>query len=261
MIVRYAKPSASAFSAIASIEAGTKTYQNIFAKATEFAGKNNTADAFDKACKDQGLNKRVAESLSESEKNVPGLDNARELVRWAYRSQKGQVTDKPFEFGNKFAVAKLVEIREKGIAPLDQVKDQVTTEVIKNLKAKQLIEKMNGAMSGAATIDALASKLGQTAATASNVNFGAPYIQNIGMEPAVVGNVFSLKEGQLSKPVKGETGVYALQVENFTEPPAMKDFTQNKNQMMQQLGGRASYEVFNALKEKANIIDNRGKFY
>jgi hypothetical protein len=30
---------------------------------------------------------------------------------------------------------------------------------------------------------------------------------------------------------------------------------------MQQLGGRASYEVFNALKEKANVTDNRGKFY
>ncbi|HKR04233.1 MAG TPA: peptidylprolyl isomerase, partial [Bacteroidia bacterium] len=101
------------------IEAGTKTYQGVFAKATEFAGKNNTADAFDKAVKDQGLNKRVAESLTEAEKNIPGLENPRELVRWAYRSEKGQVTEKPFEFGNKFVIAKLVEIREKGIAPLE----------------------------------------------------------------------------------------------------------------------------------------------
>jgi peptidyl-prolyl cis-trans isomerase D len=243
------------------IEAGTKTYQAIFTKATEFAGKNNTAEAFDKAVKDQGLNKRVAESLSEAEKNVPGLENAREMVRWAYRSEKGKITEKPFEFGNKFVVAKLVEIREKGIAPLEQVNDQVTTEVIKNLKAKQLIEKMNGAMSGASSVDAVASKLGQPAASASNVNFGAPYIQNIGMEPALVGTVFTLKPNQFSKPIKGETGVYAVQVESFTEAPPMKDFTQNKKQMMQQLGGRASYEVFNALKEKADVVDNRGKFY
>ncbi|MEO5572187.1 MAG: SurA N-terminal domain-containing protein [Bacteroidia bacterium] len=245
------------------IEAGTKTYQTSFAKATEFAGKNNTAEAFDKACKDQGLNKRVAESLSESEKNVPGLDNAREMVRWAFRSEKGQVTEKPYEFGNKFVVAKLVEIKEKGIAPLEQVKDQITTEVIKDLKSKKLIEKMNAGMSGATNIDALASKLGQAAETVSNVNFGASYVQakDIGMEPALVGTVFTLKQGQLSKPIKGESGVYAVQVESFTEPPAMKDFTQNKNQLIQQLGGRASYEVFNALKEKANVVDNRGKFY
>lgn len=243
------------------IEAGTKTYQGIFSKATEFAGKNNTADAFDKACKDQGLNKRVAESLSEAEKNVPGLDNARGLVQWAYRSKKGDVTEKPYEFGNKFVIAKLVDIKEKGIAPMEQVKDQITTEAIKDLKAKQLIEKMNTAMNGAANIDAVASKLGKPAATASNVNFGAPYIQNIGLEPALVGTVFTLKQGQLSKPIKGETGVYAVQVESFTEPPAMKDFTQNKKQMIQQLGGRAAYEVFNALKEKANVVDNRGKFY
>jgi peptidyl-prolyl cis-trans isomerase D len=239
------------------IEAGSKTYQTIFAKATEFAGKNNTADAFDKAVKEQGLNKRVAESLSEAEKNVPGLENARPLVQWAYRSKKGDVTEKPFELGNKFVIAKLVEIREKGIAPLEQVKDQVTTEVIKNLKAKMLMEKMNGATN----IDALASKLGQPALTASNVNFGAPYIQNIGMEPEVVGTVFTLKQGQLSKPIKGESGVFAVQVESFTEPPATKDYTQAKNQAMQQLGSRATYEVFNALKEKANVVDNRGKFY
>ncbi|MEP7168566.1 MAG: SurA N-terminal domain-containing protein [Bacteroidota bacterium] len=245
------------------IEAGTKTYQSVFTKATEFAGKNNTAEAFDKAVKDQGLNKRVAESLSEAEKNVPGLDNARPLVQWAYRqtTKKGDVTEKPYEFGNKFVIAKLVEIREKGIAPLEQVKDPVTTEVIKDLKAKQLIEKMNAAMTGAANMDAVASKLGMPAASASNINFGAPYIQNIGMEPALVGTVFTLKQGQLSKPIKGESGVYAVQVDSFTEPPAMKDFTENKKQMIQQLGGRAAYEVFNALKEKANVVDNRGKFY
>ncbi|HKR03685.1 MAG TPA: peptidyl-prolyl cis-trans isomerase, partial [Bacteroidia bacterium] len=134
-------------------------------------------------------------------------------------------------------------------------------EVIKDLKAKQFIEKMNTAMAGAANIDALASKLGQAALAASNVNFGAPYIQNIGMEPALVGTIFTLKQGQISKPIKGETGVYAVQVESFTEPPASKDFKQNQQQLVQQLGGQSTYGVFNALKEKANVVDNRGKFY
>ncbi len=243
------------------IEAGSKTYQAIFKRATEFAGKYNTASAFDQACKDQGLNKRVADNLTEAEKNVPGLDNARELVRWAYRSKKDQVTDKPMEIGNRFVVAKLADIKEKGIGPLEQVRDQVTTEVVKNLKAKQLTEKINAAMNGASTVDALASKLGVTAGTAPNVNFGAPYIQNVGMEPAVVGTVFTMSKGQRSQPIKGESGVYVIQVESFTEPPPAKDFVENKKQLMQQLGSRASYEVFNALKEKAKVVDNRGKFY
>lgn len=243
------------------IEAGSKTYQAVFAKANEFVGKYKTAAEFDKACADLGLNKRVADNLTEGEKVIAGLDNPREMVRWAYKSKKDNVTEKPFEFGNKFVAAKLVEIKEKGIAPFEQVKDQVQTEVIKETKAKQLMEKIKSNMNGATTVDALAQKLGVAAASASNVNFASPYIQNAGYEPALVGTVFTLKQGQLSNPIKGEAGVYAVQVESFSEPAPTKDYTQNKKQLMQQYGSRASYEVFNALKEKANVVDNRGKFY
>lgn len=241
------------------IEPGTKTYQGFFQRANEFAGKNNTAAAFDSAVAKQGLNKRVAENLTENERNIAGLESARELVRWAYKAKKDEVS-KAFEFGNKFVVAKLVEIKEKGIAPFEQVKDQVQTEVIRDLKGKQFIEKINTNMTGVTDINALAPKSGQTVMTASNITFASPYIQNVGMEANLVGTIFTLKQGQMSKPVKGESGVFVVVVDNFVDPTPTKDFTQNKKQLMQQYGAR-SYEVFNALKEKANIVDNRGKFY
>lgn len=243
------------------IEPGSRTYQAIFAKANEFAGKYRTADEFDKGCKDLGLNKREADNLTESAKVIAGLDNPRELVRWAYKQKKGDITEKPFELGDKFVVAKLAEIKEKGIAPLEQVKDQVQTAVIKELKAKQFIDKINAAMSGNANIDALAAKLGVAAGTTPNVNFASPYLQSLGFEPALAGTVSTLKQGQVSKPIKGESGVFVVMVENFTEPAPVKDYTDNKKQLIQQLGSRSSYEIFNALKEKADVVDNRGKFY
>jgi peptidyl-prolyl cis-trans isomerase D len=49
------------------IEPSTKTFQSWFSKANEFAGKNNTADAFKKAAKEQNLNIRTAERLTENE--------------------------------------------------------------------------------------------------------------------------------------------------------------------------------------------------
>ena len=81
------------------------------------------------------------------------------------------------------------------------------------------------------------------------------------MEPNIVGNIFTMKANELSKPIKGESGVYAVSVDSFTEPAPTKDYSENKKQLMQALGSRTNYEVFNALKEKANIEDNRGKFY
>jgi hypothetical protein len=40
-----------------------------------------------------------------------------------------------------------------------------------------------------------------------------------------------------------------------------KDFKDAAAQLRNTVQSRAQYEVFNALKEKANIEDNRGKFY
>lgn len=241
------------------IEASNKTTNTYFQRATEFAGKNNTAAAFDKACTEQGLNKRVAENLTETEKNIAGLESARELVRWAYRSKKDEVSP-VYTFGNKYAVAKLVEVKEKGIAPFEQVKDQVMTEAIRDLKAKQFIEKMNSNMAGVNDLATLASKLGQPVKDAANVTFMSPYLPGIGLEANLVGSLFSLEKGKLSKPIKGSSGVFVVVVDNFVAPPEVKDFTDARKQLTKQLSNR-SYELFNALKEKANVIDNRGKFY
>jgi parvulin-like peptidyl-prolyl isomerase len=71
----------------------------------------------------------------------------------------------------------------------------------------------------------------------------------------------TLKAGQVSAPIKGVSGVYVVVVNSFNEPQMPKDFKDAANQLRQQLAGRSQYEVFNALREKANIDDNRGKFY
>jgi peptidyl-prolyl cis-trans isomerase D len=243
------------------IEPSSKTYNGWYAKANEFAGKNNTAELFDKACSEQGLNKRVLESLSEGEKNVPGLESPREMVRWAFQAKKGDVS-KAFEMGNKFVVAKVESIKEKGIAKVDDVRTQVTEAVIKEMKAKKIMEDLNKYISeGAKNLDEIGSKTGYTAQTATGLNFASPYIMNIGMEPSLAGAVFATKKGELSKPVKGENGVFIFTVDSFTEPAADQDYAQIKKTQAQNLGSRASYEVFNALKEKAKVEDHRGRFY
>ncbi len=240
------------------LEPGSKTFQAIFARANEFAGKNNTASAFDKAAADQNLNKRTADNLKETDKNLPGVEGARELVRWVYKAKKDEVS-KAYEMDNKFVVAHLVEIREKGIAPLEQVKPQVEAEVRRIKKYEVISEKMNAA--GISNLDGLASKMNTTVMTAENISFASPYIQNVGSEPELVGTIFALKKGETSKPVKGASGVTVVTLIDLKEPAPTKDYTASKKQLMQMTGQRSQYEVFNALKESAEIKDNRGKFY
>jgi len=56
-------------------------------------------------------------------------------------------------------------------------------------------------------------------------------------------------------------GVFVVSVDKFNEPAEQKDFSIQQKQVADQHKQRSEYEVFNALKEKANVEDNRGKFY
>ncbi len=242
------------------IEPGSKTYQTAFGKANEFAARNKTIDDFNKSVQEQGLNKRVADNLKEGDKAIPGLENPRPLIQWAYQQEKGAVS-KPYDFGNKFVVGALTEVKEKGIAPFEQAKELVQGKVVTQKKAKMFIDKIEAKRATAKTIEELAAALGVSVRNAERISFASSFVPNLGVEPAVVGNVFSMLVNQLSKSIEGTGGVFVIIVDNITEPATPFEPKNFQQQSVQQLQQRATYEVFNALKEKANVVDNRGKFY
>ena len=97
--------------------------------------------------------------------------------------------------------------------------------------------------------------------TAQAVSFSVGSVPGLGKEPEVAGVVASLKQGEFSKPIIGESGVYVVVVDAVTEAPEVTDFTASKKTLSQQLSTRVDYEVYDALKENADIKDNRVKFY
>ena len=240
------------------IEPSSKTYQMAYNKANEFAMKNTTAEAFDNGVKQQNLTKLTESNVQENARQVGPLENSRELVRWMYTAKVGDVS-KAFEFNNRFTIAKLTEIREKGYSTMEEVKDQVLFEARREKKADMLIERIKKA-GNAGNIDALATALGTNVQTSENVSFASPFLST-GMEGAVVGKIMAMKPGTTSAPLEGLAGVYVVNLKAFNNPPAPANYNEIASQMRQQLQGRAQYEVFNALKEKADISDNRGKFY
>jgi peptidyl-prolyl cis-trans isomerase D len=146
------------------------------------------------------------------------------------------------------------------------VKEQVTASAKKDKKAQMLTEKYNTAAGTATNIDEAAKKMSLTVSPAENVAFGNGYIAGLGNEPILVGTIFAMAGAKNfspipSKPVKGLNGVFIFTIEKITEPAETKDFSAQQKQINDQRKQRADYEVFNALKEKAEVEDNRGKFY
>ncbi|MBL7923481.1 MAG: SurA N-terminal domain-containing protein [Bacteroidia bacterium] len=239
------------------IEPSTKTYQAVYSKANEFAAKNTTAEAFDKSVTDQKMTKLSEPNIMENARQVGPLENSRELVRWTFTANIGEVS-RAFEFGSRFVVAKLIDRREKGFSTLEQVKDQLTAEVRRDKKAALLMEKLK---KGGSNLEAIASANAQAVMSADNVSFASPMFPNSGMEPYVVGYLMAMKPGQVSTPIKGLNGVYVAQVVSFADVKVPADLKEAQQQLRSQLQNRSQYESYNALREKAGIVDKRAKFY
>lgn len=241
------------------VEPSPKTMQAFYQKASDFSDKYNTPELFNKGVEELGLTKRIADNIKEADRNVAGLESPRPLIKWMYEAEPGQVSD-PFEFGNKFVVATLVSVKEKGIAPLETVKEEAKIGAIREKKAEKFMSEINAAMAGAKTVDDIAAKLKEQAMDANDVGFAMYSIPGLGNEGAVLGTVSAMKPNTLSKPIKGNTGVFVVMVKNVEAAPAPKDYNEQKKKGSTNTAMRVDYEVTEALKEKADIKDNRMKF-
>lgn len=244
------------------IEPSEETYQSIYNTASSFQINSREGDKFAENANEYGL--MQAPSVRKEDQTVMGMKNSREIVRWAFKAKPGEVSQ-VYDLGESYVVARLVEVRVKGILPLDMVKEQVTNAVINKKKA----EKFKSEMEGVTDLNALAQKTGTTVQNANNINFSGFSIPSIGTEPELQGIIFSLQAGQTSKPIEGKRGVYVVRVENFSEQAA--DAFEIREQLVRnrdsKIGssfpgmGSSPTEAYKTLREMADIQDNRASFY
>jgi peptidyl-prolyl cis-trans isomerase D len=236
----------------------TRTYQKIYQEASEFAGLNNTFEKFNQAVQDKKLSKRVASNLRESDRKVAGLENPREMVRWAYYAKELAVSP-VFEFGDNFVVATIKSAKEEGIAPLEQVKEDIKSKIIVEKKAEMLKEEFSNVMNQYDNINQIGRDLSVLIMEASRISFSSFSLPTVGFEPAVIATAVSTLEGVIAGPVKGNTGVYALVVNavNIEEG----DKSAERRRLMNSFQSRAGFEAYEAMKKSAGIVDKRSLFF
>lgn len=237
-----------------SIDPSNATFDEIFAKASAFYSENSSSESFTKATEEGDFMKRIAE-VKASDKTIAGLDSPRELIRWAYKNEKGEVSA-PFQFGQSFVVAHLAEVKEEGIAPIEQVEIQV------ELGAKKMkkVEMFKKEMSGFKSLEELAVKIGGQVESTADVTFSSFSVPFLGNEPRIIGVIPTLQKGQMSVPVEGKAGVYVVYIEEVVNAPETKDFAPYKVQLEQMYSNNAN-QAYEALKNKFGVKDERYKFY
>lgn len=243
-----------------SIEPSSETFQQVYIKASEFAGENNTQAKFDAAVEEQGLNKRTSDRISEMGNRLAGVEDGRQIIRWAFSETTSIGKVSPvFEDEKKYVVAILTKVRKKGTMAFDEVKEQIRPLVLNQKKADMLIEKINGF--GTTDLNQIAKQLNESVDT-TNLKFTARNIPGFGSEYELIGKIFTLEPGVNSGPIKGNNAVFVVQVDDITRPTAPANFAANATALQRNFDSRITGNSYlNVLKEKVEINDNRPMFY
>jgi len=243
------------------IKYSDNTYEAAFHASNKFLAESKTAEDFDKNAADQNLVVKLAPRITDMTDNViPGIDNGREIVRWAFNEDRkiGDISN-VFESSarDKFLVVKLSKIREKGFTPFEDTKEVIEPEVRKQMKAEKMMAEMNGM-----TVEAIAQKFGAKTDTLNNINFSSFSLPGLGLiEPKVNAVALSSEVNAVSAPIDGNNGVYVIKVLKKTAAPEKQDFENDKLAKMQEYMRGYSYRINNAVKKNIKMDDRRAKFF
>lgn len=240
-----------------------ETDHEYYVKANEFAGMNNTYEKFNKAIETENLasNLKTALNLAPMDKKVNDLESARSLVSWAYKAEEQDVSS-VFRFGDKYVVAVVDKVREEGPVPLKEIRADIENRVRQQKKAESLVASLAAKKANAKTIEDLAKTLGLQPEPVTNLRFTSSALGNAGIEPNVIAAAMALEKGVISDPIVGENGVYILSVNNITPPSeANADPELPRRYVERKYASSVNYFAYEALKELAEIKDNRREFY
>ena len=114
-------------------------------------------------------------------------------------------------------------------------------------------------MSGS-SLEAVAKASGATVQPATGVSLKMPVLPNIGNEPKVVGKAFGLATGKTSEIIEGNSGMFMVRAKAVTKAPEVPSYTTYITQDRTQNQSYGVSKAYTALKDKADIKDNRANF-
>jgi peptidyl-prolyl cis-trans isomerase D len=233
-----------------------ETINTVQTKANTFAAESRNYKEFSENIQKKGLTKQQSEDLKQFDLFQIAGEGSRDMVRWAYSVDKGSVSDVK-RIGNKFVVAALVRIKEKGLPSAADMRPKVENLVRNELKAKEIIKKIGTNN----TLESIASATGQMVLKADSLSFATSVANNIGNEPKVIGAAFNKDNlGKVSTPIIGNGGVFVLKPE-LIYAGSNSTMTEEalRTSMRQQQRG-IGYSLNEVLRKSANISDMRAKF-
>ncbi|WP_417889369.1 peptidylprolyl isomerase [Xanthomarina gelatinilytica] len=233
------------------IEPSETTINQVFRDASNFEIAIEKGD-FEAVAKEKDLAVRPVNGIKVLDENIPGLGNQRAMVRWAFEEGTEVGDYKRFNLNGGYAIVQVTATNAAGLINTEQASVTALPAIRKEKKAALIKDRIS-----ATTVEDVAAAENQTVKTALAINMKNPTISGAGKEGLVVGTAFGLKEGETSKLIEGEKGVYMVQVTKKTPAPELDNYQGFANQVGTSKMNNVNTKLYNALKEASDIEDNR----
>ena len=237
------------------IEASEATSDKVYNKAVTFEMEANDKD-FAAVAKASGLTVTPAVKLNAMDENIGAIQNQRQMVKWAFDKKTSVGDVKRYEVPNVGnVIVKLEKINKEGLMAISEARPMIENR-LKNEKKVELIKaKMKGT-----TLAAIAQSAGVTVQNAMDVTVENAVLPGFGQEQKAVATAFALGPNKVSAPVEGIAAVFVVMQKSMTKAPAITDYSPYLTALKGQ-NASAPGRVITALKENAEIKDNRPVFY
>jgi len=200
-------------------------------------------------------------SLTIDEKNmfVSGMKTTLaedRMIALAYNEKHhaGEISLSPIKDEDRYLIAMLTLKRQKGIPSFETVEESMRRDLMNDKKAEILQKRLKGKK-----LEEIASK-NDTQVQNADVTFNNASINGGGYDPEIVGMLFSkdMKDGTLTAALKGRNAVYVIRINKTIAEPATPNYDAEKESLKGQNSGMMlQSNAIVALREKANVVDNR----
>ncbi|RYD82896.1 MAG: hypothetical protein EOP53_02370 [Sphingobacteriales bacterium] len=230
-------------------------------QATKASAEKNAA-ALSKYASANGLKIVQSQGIAkENDFSLGAMQDARQLVRWAFEADKGDVSE-PFNIGNDFVVAMVDNVYKEGLQDAATARSGAEAIIRKEKKAAIIKAKLGANPTLESAAAAYGKQIMQAGAD-SSITFNAQLINGVGMEQKVIGAAFNKDyQAKPSPVIEGTTGVFVMKVNSIGTKPAdaPEVIAQQATGKMGTLRSQTN-NWFEGLKKQSVIKDNRSKFF
>lgn len=236
------------------------TYRDFQMKATELAdAAEGKYEKFSQLVKEQDLPVIPINNITEATRRIGVVDNARELVRWAFEKgvRQGSVSDLVIVDNKYYFVAAVTGVHKEGIAPVEDVASYIQSMLLSEKAVSRKEAEITEQIKGMTSLEDIAEALGTTVSQRTGMSFGNVMIASQD-DPGFVGAAMAAKEGQVMV-AQGQSGVYVFKTGNREEGSFYTDEDAATN-----LSRAAVYQgsiIQTVIADEAKIKDNRARFF